>query len=273
MTQAPGHWQRMAASWQLVGPPLRPGAADLALFNAAIAAWTAQHQAAPRALILGVTPELCHLDWPEGTQLSALDASAEMISRVWPGEPSAALVGSWTAAPLPDASRDLLLLDGGFGVLPWPEGQRQLLLEASRLLAPGGIFVLRLFAPAGRTGTLAGISADLDAGNIASLDELKFRLWGALQQDLATGVQPAAVVACIDTLASRPGWARATQHWSRQHLATLELHRHSKARYHWIDPEALRLLATATPGLVLESVEYPAHKYGPCCPVIRFTRR
>jgi hypothetical protein len=75
MTDSYNHWSLMAANWRLVGPPLRPGTADQALFNAAIASWGSDKGVAPRALILGVTPELFHLDWPTGTQLTALDGS------------------------------------------------------------------------------------------------------------------------------------------------------------------------------------------------------
>lgn len=263
----------MAASWRLVGPPLRPAPADLAHFQAAIARWSTEHPGAPRALILGVTPELCRLDWPAGTQLQALDSSPEMISAVWPGERAAAIEGSWTAAPLGDASQDIILCDGGFGTLSWPEGQRCVLSEVDRMLARGGAFVVRLFAPAGRTGSLGQIEADLKAGAISGLDGLKMRLWGALQTDLAGGVRPRDVVAHIEKLAGSLAWLAEELGWSREHLKTLELHRNSKATYHLIDADGLQEMLAAFPRLAAQSVAYPDHEYGRCCPVVTVTRR
>lgn len=272
MTTSSNHWSRMAANWRLVGPPLRPGAADQALFDEVIAGWSSPDGATPRALILGVTPELFHLGWPPGTQISALDGSPEMIAAVWPGEKSRAITGSWTASPLDDASQDIILLDGGFGVLGYPDAQLALLTEIRRILAPNGVFAVRLFAPAGRTGTLADISADLKAGSIASLDGLKLRLWGALQRTITKGVCPAEVVAQIEAMTGELAWLASTLGWSAQHLDTLELHRHSTATYHLIDEQQLLQMAQGLTGLCPLSVTFPQQPYGACCPVVSLRR-
>lgn len=266
MSQA--HWNRIARNWHLVGAPLRPGGADIELFRAAVERHAAELGRTLNALILGVTPELATLAWPAGTTLHALDGSAAMIESLWRGERGRALQGSWTAAPFASGGMDAIVCDGGFGVLSFPETQRALLAEVGRMLRPGGVFVLRLFVPGCRSESLEAIAADLHGGRIGSLDVLKFRLWGALQESTATGVCPRDVVARIeeisgglDVLASRYGF-------SADHVATLEYHRHSTARYCLSGVEDLAGLLGDLPGMRVAEVGYPDHPYGKRCPVV-----
>ncbi len=272
MTDNLAHWPRMATTWRLVGPPLRPSPEDIELFERGVARCTHDPVQGVRALILGVTPELFLLRWPAGAIVCALDGSREMIKAVWPGPASSAILGSWTCAPIADASQDVIVCDGGFGMLSYPEGQRTLLSEVRRMLAPGGIFIVRLFAPAGLTGSLADIAAGLNAGMIESLDALKLRLWGALQSDHATGVRPRDVVAKIEEMAGGLDRLVRGQSWSAEHVATLELHRSSNAVYHLTDANELIRMAESC-GFERQSVESPDHSFGDCCPVVSVRRR
>ncbi|MCE9642187.1 MAG: class I SAM-dependent methyltransferase [Betaproteobacteria bacterium] len=263
------HWSRMARLWQLVGPPLRPAAQDRAAYHGALGQWRREHARPPRALILGVTPELHALDWPAGTSLLALDASPQMIEAVWPGPAGTALRGSWTAMPLAAASRDIVLCDGGFGMLSYPHGQAALLRELRRVLAPGGIFAARLFAPKGRTGNADEVFARLAAGDIASLDALKLQLWGALHGSPEQGVQPQCVVAHI--LAAVGGFDRlAADHgWSLEHTRSLELHRASQATYFLTDAaEMVRMAGGAQGGFECLDIVEPDYELGACCPIV-----
>ncbi len=269
-----GHWPQMGQIWRFVGPPLRPGALDIAAFEHAIACWQSSHALPPRALILGVTPELYSLHWPNGTQLNAVDASSEMIDAIWPGARSDAIVGSWTAIPVINNGLDVVVCDGGFGMLRYPDQQTELLAEIKRVLKPGGIFVIRLFAPVSRTGTVDEIVEDLSSGRIASLDALKLRLWGALHGSLTSGVQPRTVVATIrdsvgnfDQLAHQHGWALP-------HVRALELHRESLVRYYLTDAaELVRMACEQDDGFVSRSIVEPEYELGHCCPIVTLERR
>jgi len=64
-----GHWAEIARRWAEVGPPLRPSAEDLAFYRRA--GRLTRERGAPRVLLLGVTPELYRLPWPDGTDLLA----------------------------------------------------------------------------------------------------------------------------------------------------------------------------------------------------------
>ena len=272
MTEKLGHWPRIAYSWHLVGPPLRPSPEEIELFERGVSR-SAEGVANLRGLILGVTPELFLLGWPEGAVVRALDASKEMIEAIWPGPKGSAVLGSWTSAPIADASQDIIVCDGGFGTLSHPQGQRDLLCEIRRILVPGGVFVVRLFAPAGLTGSLADIAADLDAGSIASLDALKLRLWGVLQENLAKGVRPRDVVAAIEAMAGGLDRLASSQGWSADHVATLKLHRNSNAVYHLTDASGLIRMAQELTGFEPLSVESPDTPFGDCCPVVSLRRR
>jgi SAM-dependent methyltransferase len=269
-----GHWSRMGSSWRLVGPPLRPSAEDVAGFNVAISRWVLAHENQRlRALILGVTPELYALEWPAGTALQALDSSQSMIDAVWPGPPEAALVGSWTSMPLAAASCDMVVCDGGFGMLPYPQGQMALLDEVARVLAPGGVLAVRLFTPGGRTGSLEQVLADLDAHRIASLDVLKFRLWGALHQDAATGVRPRDVVAHILAACGSFEQLAEAQKWSLDHIRTMAFHRNSDAVYYLTDAaEVVRMATQHSGAFTLLDIVEPRHDLGACCPVVVLKR-
>lgn len=272
MSGRDSHWSRVAHSWSLVGPPLRPIAPDLALFDQAIAAWQEAGAGEPEALILGVTPELCQgLQWPCGTRLSALDGSVDMIEAVWPGPPDTAHVGSWTDMPFAPSSRDLILCDGGFGLLSI-QGQHALLHEIARLLSPRGVFAVRLFAPMGRTGSLEDIAADLHARRVASLDQLKLRLWGALQESAATGVRPRDVVARIHAMSDDGRLLVEKLGWNAAHVDRLHVHRESAAHYHLTDESDLADMVLAIPGLQLHSIARPDYAYGECCPVVTIRR-
>ena len=280
MSEQNAHWPRIATSWHLVGPPLRPSPRDIELFehNIARCATSSRHpgrddQGGVQALILGVTPELYQLPWPRGTSVRALDSSIEMISTIWPGPTGSAVLGSWTAAPFAEASQDVIVCDGGFGMLSFPQGQHTLLSEVHRMLAAGGIFSVRLFAPTGLTGSLTDIAADLNAGLIESLDVLKLRLWGAMQQDHVTGVRPRDVVAKIEEMAGGLEHLASNQGWSAKHVGTLRLHRNSNAIYHLIDANEFIRMVEEVSGFECVSVESPDYAFGDCCPVVSLRRR
>ena len=268
-----GHWSRMARLWHLVGPPLRPAEDDLAVFQNSIDRWCATNTRAPRALILGVTPELYRLNWPASTVTTALDSAREMIDEVWPGPAATALQGSWTAMPLATSSRDIVVCDGGLGTLAYPCRQADLMRELHRILAPGGIFVVRLFAPTGRTGTVKDVFARLNAGHIGSLDSLKLQLWGALHGDARKGVRPRDVVALILGAVDSYDRLAEAQGWPIEHVSSLELHRSSNTVYHLTEAEEVIRMASDDPGgfECLEIVE-PNYALGACCPIVTLRR-
>ena len=144
--QGHDHWTKISRRWKQLAPPLRPCAEDIAGYTEVIRLWTTSF-GVPRALILGVTPELYYLSWPAGKELIAVDHTQGMIDTVWPGPKSSAICAGWTELPLPDRSRDVVLCDGGLNGLSYPDDLSRLVHELHRVVAPNGLCGIRLFVP------------------------------------------------------------------------------------------------------------------------------
>src|SRR6478609_5998579 len=117
------HWSRHARQWAQVGAPLRPSGEDVGFVEDEIAAWARAHGRAPRALLLGVTPELATARWPDGTRLLAVDRQRAMIDALFARGPGRDVVaGDWCALPRRAGSVDLVLADGCLSCLAFPAG-------------------------------------------------------------------------------------------------------------------------------------------------------
>jgi SAM-dependent methyltransferase len=269
---AADHWTEVARQWDQVGPPLRPSAEDLAAYRAAIDRWT-RDRGAPRALILGVTPELARLPWPAGTHLLAIDHTPSMIRAVWPGPLQTVVCGDWTAMPLRDAARDLVLLDGGLHLLTHPDGQQRLVQALRRVVAPGGLCVLRLFVPSRHRETPEAVLRALLAGVVANLNLLKLRLSMALQRDKRQGVSLGAVWLALHAVA--PDLPRLADRlgWPLDHLLTINTYRDSAQRYHYVSVADVRWLFCRDPGgFQVEAIQMPTYDLGDRCPIVVFRR-
>ncbi len=157
------HWQENARQWQHLGPPLRPSPQDIGFFEDAVQEWI-HHYGAPRVLLLGVTPEIYRLPWPEGTDFLAVDHSQAMIDAVWPGPKEAAQCADWLSLKLPDNSRDIVLCDGGLPLLAYPREQQQLVRILRDVLSDQGLCILRLFVPPSQQESPDAVLRDLLEG-------------------------------------------------------------------------------------------------------------
>jgi SAM-dependent methyltransferase len=272
-----GHWQSAARHWRQVGPPLRPARADLEFFREVVGRFRAGGRGPLRVLILGVTPEIYHLPWPSGTQIRAVDHAAAMIAEVWPGPSADAVCAEWTEMPLEDAACDLAFCDGGLHLLAHPAQQAALVAELKRVLVPGGLCVVRLFAPApsGSPGQSPDqVLQELLAGRIADLNLLKFRLWMALHRSAAEGVAldqiwqlVSGCAASLDELAQRIGW-------QSEHLRAIEVYQGSPNRYHFLtSAEATELFCAGEGGFEPGASFVPTYALGEHCPTLVFRRR
>jgi SAM-dependent methyltransferase len=256
------HWRKAHRHWRHVGSPLRPDAEECGLFSRALR----DVEGGATALVLGSTSELANLSWPEETRVLAVDSSHEMLSHRWPGLGCRA---QWTALPLPDRSLEVVLCDGGVGLLPYPEGQRELAAELGRVIRPGGTFVVRLFHPAGPRESVEAVLAA--APTLPDLNAFKFRLWMALLRSPEEGVRPRDVYALIHEQAGGDLRRLAREYgWPEEHVLALNLHRGSEARYCWSNPEQVgALFADWFEG---GTVWNAAHPFGDQCSILALTR-
>jgi len=266
------HWVEFRRHWDQVGPPLRPSSVDIAWYLDGIDRWAHDH-GPPRALILGVTPELYDLPWPKGTSLLAMDHTPEMITALWPGPRHAVVCADWRAMPLTARSRDIVLCDGGISLLDYPHGQEAVVRTLRRVVAPGGLCMLRLFVPPARRETPDAVLRDLLAGRIANLNLLKLRLAMALQKDFAQGVPLKRVWEAFHRAAPDFGGLAARLGWSLDHLSVINVYRDSDTRYYYLRVADVCGLFCGHPGgFTLERVEVPTYELGERCPIVVLRR-
>lgn len=267
------HWQAMARAWDQSGAPLRPSPQDVAVYHRRAREWMDGRRIAPRVLLLGVTPEIYNLPWPEGRDFLAVDRTPAMIAHVWKGKPEEVLRAGWLELPLPPASRDIALCDGGLHLLGYPYGQKRLADRLHEVLAPGGRCIFRLFTPPREKESAGVVLDDLLAGRVANLNVLKLRLGMALQESAEEGVAVKDVWRTLralapdwETLASRLGWPAG-------HLATIDVYRESDARYHFMSAERVTELFCGDGRFASLGWDAPGYDLGERCPVVVFERR
>jgi SAM-dependent methyltransferase len=244
---------------------------DVAAFERAVLSF-AKERGALRALILGVTPELYSLAWPLGSDVRAVDHTPAMIDVVWPGPRDAVSCAEWTELPFPEASRDVVLCDGGLHLLSYPSGQRALASELRRVLAVGGLFAIRLFLPPAERESPDRVLEEFTQGRVASLNALKLRLGPALAESAESGVELDRVYRAVHAVA--PDLDRLAERLALdpEQLRAIETYRDSRVKYHFVTlSEASELFSQH--GFELVSKQEPSYVLGERCPVVVFRRK
>lgn len=184
MTTSQTYWSNVGGDWDLVGPPLRPSLEDTAIMEQLVSRWAcASRIEAPQAVVLGVTQEIVRMRWPENTHILAFDREPARIETLWPHHSfsnAAALCANWLTMPLVDGYADLVLADGSFTLLAFPDEYSQLAKELARILAPGGMVAVRMYVAPAERESVNDIFDDLWEGRIGNFNTFKWRLAMAL---------------------------------------------------------------------------------------------
>lgn len=263
------HWPDMSKVWEQIGQPLRPTQQDLDFLSEEIKLW-ADKNGIPRALILGVTPELYHLPWPNETDLMAVDHTQEMIDTIWPGSKDSAICADWPNMPIESNSRDIVMCDGGLHLLDYPDGQIQLIKTLQRVIAPGGLCIFRLFALPKHRETVEQVLDDLFNSNIPNLNILKLRLGMALQTSKTEGVVLENVWETLHQAA--PDFERLANkiHWPLEHLLAINAYKNSPSRYYFLKTDEVKDLFDER--FSVKNVHVPDYDLGERCPTVVFCR-
>lgn len=269
-------WSRQYQNWLKLGFPLRPCPEDVALFSASLATWQTENpERVPRGLVLGVTPEIYTLPWPDKGMVKAIDNTPAMIQSVWPGPIEQVIEADWRALPLASASIDVAFCDGGLHLLDFPDGQSTLAARLADVVAPGGLVVLRLFLPSARAETVDQVIIDLLSGAIRDLNCLKLRLIGALTKSASCGVVLGDVYDIVSSI-SGGSLAKLAERlgWDEQHLSALESYRGSPAKYYLANlAEVLETFVSgASSAFSQVSITYPQYVLGDRTPVLTLRR-
>ena len=229
------HWEKHAKQWELVGQPLRPSPEDVDCFSAIVAQFSDEQSGQPlTALLLGVTPEIAHMHWPESSRLIAADYSSQMIRAVWTmqGQPGRLAISSdWRSLPLQDHEAGIVIGDGCFTLLPYPDGYQALAWELRRVLRDDGLLIIRFFVSAAEVTTAEDVHARLLAGEIGNFHIFKFRLAIALQQSAADGVCVGDVWESWNAQGHDIDALAAQLNWQPEVIRTIDAYRGMQARY------------------------------------------
>lgn len=184
MTLSKTYWNNVGSDWDLVGPPLRPSHEDTAIMERLVERWhNSSDVTFPQAVILGVTQEIVKMRWPEHTNILAFDREASRIHTLWPHRNisnAAALCSNWLDLPLVDGYADMVLADGSFTLLAFPDDYVKIAHELSRILAPDGIVAVRMYVAPLLMESVDDIFNDLWDGKIGNFNTFKWRLAMAL---------------------------------------------------------------------------------------------
>ena len=274
MAIPPDHWQKHAAQWRHLGPPLRPCPQDVAIFETIGAQTVAANPPRPQALLLGVTPELAMMRWPTGTRLLAIDRSAGMISLVWPRhhQPDAlAILGNWRSPPLAADSLDLIVGDGCFTILAYPGDYHEVAMALRHILADSGTLSLRFFVRPDQPEPLSQVLADLLAGRIGSLHACKWRLAMALHgQDGQVGVRLHEVWQAWQEAEFTPNPGSGAG-WSPEAVATIDNYRAIDTRYSF--PTLAEIRQVFGEYFREEACHYGNYELAERCPIMVFRPR
>ena len=256
------HWKSFADHWNRLGPPLRPGSEDVAIFR---------HLLGPAEgmnLLLGVTPELSDF-----AQLIAVDNSAGMLAAVWPGNRPGrhAVQADWLDMPFANDMFDTIMADGSFTTLDYPLQYDQLFAQLQRVLKPGGRLVVRLFANSEVGESCAAVCHDAMAGRISGFHAFKWRLSMAVTTE--TGNPNLRVADTFDVfsrlLPDREQLAQASG-WSMEDIATMDFYRNAAARYSY--PALSRFRQIIPPGFRETGLAHGSYELAERCPILSLER-
>jgi SAM-dependent methyltransferase len=265
-------WPDFSLGWHLLGSPLRPVDQDAGFCEDAVMEWNLLN-GAPRVLILGVTPELYRLSWPERTDIIAADSKPSMIDNVWPGPQNAALLTDWLDLDLPEGSRDIVLCDGGLHLMSYPDEQRQFFRVLSRIISDDGLLIIRLFTPPPKQESPDAILEDLLAGKISNLNIMKLRLGMSIMENYEEGVELRNIWNMVNRVAPDLNKLAANIGWPLEQTLVLNAYEESTIRYYYVTVDQVLEMACCNPGdFEIKSVRIPSYELGQQCPTLVLKR-
>lgn len=186
------------------------------------------------ALLLGVTPGIVGMEWPEGTSVFAVDGSWPMVEALWPVDlPDGryAVCADWRALPLRSGCCDLVIGDGSMISMSYPQGLRSMAGRLHAVLKERGTLILRCYVRPAEREHPEEVFEDLLTGSMPSFHHFKLRLLMAMQRNVLHGVAVSDVYEAWERhrvrgieLPSGPGWEEPV-------VETIEYYRDSDTVY------------------------------------------
>lgn len=272
---ADAYWSRISAAWHLIGPPLRPSSEDITVMEHIVGTWQCDSSGRPaRAGILGVTPEIVAMRWPQLSSLTAFDKEPAMIRNIWPTgliPHAAAVCCNWISLPTADAGLDIVVGDGSLSQLSFPDECRKVSRELARVISAGGLLVLRLFVPPPEHETVDSVFEELWNGRIDNFNAFKWRLLMSLQEIPEKGVCVGDAWEVWHSRISSPERLAGTLGWSVESVRVIDRYCGESAVYSF--PPLESITGLLEPDFYLSELVVPSYQDGNRYPTVCFTRR
>jgi SAM-dependent methyltransferase len=220
------YWDNFARIYEALDSPLIPRREDLEFIEGAIKSWACSHPGERvSALLLGATPGIAAMRWPEGSLLTAVDRSMEIAKIIWPGNipgKRSMMCGNWLDLPLRRASCGVVIGDCAINCLRYPDGFRGLAASVRNALNDDGIFVMRCFVQPDQQEDPEAVFADLF--QCANFHHFKLRLMMAMQRSVETGVPVNEVYRFWNNHRVDKESLSLCTGWEPSEIETIELH-------------------------------------------------
>jgi hypothetical protein len=266
-------WNQHIHHWANLGPPLCPSAEDVDQYLRVITDWTRQY-GPPRMLLWGVTPELTAMPLPAGTDFISLDHNLVMIEKFRPGLREAkaqAVCGDWRRPPLRAGSRDLVIGDGCFLMVRYPDEYRELARSLQHLLSATGTCAFRFFLRPTPAESIDQVVTDLRAGRIGSFHVFKRRAGIALQESTEQGIAVRRIWEWWEQCGINAEELTAKHGWPPEIIATIDSYR--AARDIFTFPTLDEVRAVLQDLFIEVDCRYPGYEFGISSPIIHFRPR
>ncbi|MEM7134191.1 MAG: class I SAM-dependent methyltransferase [Chloroflexota bacterium] len=268
-------WNKYSSAWNLVAPPLRPSYEDLNFIQRECFPRLQNTDSTPNQVaILGVTPEIALLPWPEDTNIIGIDSSPLMIDQVWPRKQvqrGRAICGNWRELDLPDSSCDMVVGDGSFVLLDYQNDYKVVLSEIFRVLKPQGFLSLRIFLNLDQPENVKHVFTQLKSSSIGNFHVFKWRLAMALQNNVENELTTRRVLECWQQEIPEPEELMNELGWSIDVLKTINVYEKSESILTFPTLRQIRDLFSSK--FVEEVCNFPTYELGERCPSILFQVR
>lgn len=265
-------WQSHARQWDLVGAPLKPSPQDGVLMMKLVTSCLGLSQPVRRIAVLGVTPELMQLDWPQGIEIEAFDHSEAMLQSVWTPNPKLAsrvTLASWQALPSDDAHFDLVVGDGSFNALPSLVAYPLVFKELARISCDQAALVLRCFVSPDVAESMTEIQDAAMSGRVYSFHALKWRIAMTLAAKDHGAVAVREVYDAFEAHFDREDLARITG-WPITVINTIDAYKMVDTVYTF--PTMAQWRDSCQPLWRVDQVLYADYELAQRCPTLRLVR-